>query len=61
MRANDPNLPDLRRVAAALGDLRAQLVFLGGAVAGLLVTDLTGRWCTLKPRPLLGPTSGSWR
>jgi len=39
MRANDPNLPDLRRVAAALGDLREQVVFVGGAVAGLLVTD----------------------
>ena len=39
MRANDPNLPDLRRVAEALGDLSGQLVFLGGAVAGLLVTD----------------------
>lgn len=39
MRANDPNLPDLRRVAEALGDLCEQLVFLGGAVAGLLVTD----------------------
>lgn len=39
MRANDPNLPDLRRVAEALGDLCGQLVFLGGAVAGLLVTD----------------------
>jgi len=39
MRANDPNLPDLRRIAVALGDLREQLVFVGGAVAGLLVTD----------------------
>lgn len=39
MRGNDPNLPDLRRVAEALGDLCGQLVFLGGAVAGLLVTD----------------------
>ncbi|MFO1251892.1 MAG: hypothetical protein U1E77_12380 [Inhella sp.] len=39
MRTNDPNLPDLRRVAVALGDLREQLVFVGGAVAGLLVTD----------------------
>jgi hypothetical protein len=39
VRANDPNLPDLRRVAEALGDLCGQLVFLGGAVAGLLVTD----------------------
>lgn len=39
MRANDPNLPDLRQVAEALGDLREQVVFVGGAVAGLLVTD----------------------
>lgn len=39
MRANDPNLPYLRRVAEALGDLREQVVFVGGAVAGLLVTD----------------------
>jgi len=39
MRANDPNLPDLRRVAVALGELREQVVFVGGAVAGLLVTD----------------------
>lgn len=39
MRANDPNLPYLQQIAAALGDLRQQVVFLGGAVAGLLVTD----------------------
>lgn len=39
MRVDDPNLPHLRRVAEALGDLREQVVFLGGAVAGLLVTD----------------------
>jgi hypothetical protein len=39
MLANDPNLPYLRHVAVALGDLREQLVFVGGAVAGLLVTD----------------------
>ena len=39
MRANDPNLPYLRHIAEALGDLREQLVFVGGAVAGLLVTD----------------------
>lgn len=39
MRANDPNLPYLRQVAEALGDLRDQVVFVGGAVAGLLVTD----------------------
>jgi len=39
MRTNDPNLPYLRLVAEALGDLREQVVFVGGAVAGLLVTD----------------------
>lgn len=39
MPVRDPNLPVLRQVAAALGDLREQVVFVGGAVAGLLVTD----------------------
>lgn len=39
MRTNDPNLPDLRRIAEALGELREQVVFVGGSVAGLLVTD----------------------
>lgn len=39
MRADDPNLPYLRRIAEALSDLREQVVFVGGAVAGLLVTD----------------------
>lgn len=39
MRADDPNLPYLRSIAAALGELREQVVFVGGAVAGLLVTD----------------------
>lgn len=39
MQANDPNLPHLRNIAEALGELREQLVFVGGAVAGLLVTD----------------------
>ncbi len=39
MRADDPNLPHLRRIADALGDLRERVVFIGGAVAGLLVTD----------------------
>lgn len=39
MRRDDPNLPYLRLIAEALGDLRDQVVFLGGAVAGLLVTD----------------------
>ncbi|MFT7724773.1 MAG: hypothetical protein QM788_18400 [Roseateles sp.] len=40
MRVDDPNLPHLRSVAEALGELREQVVFVGGAVAGLLVTDL---------------------
>ena len=39
MRLDDPNLPYLRIIATALGDLREQVVFVGGAVAGLLVTD----------------------
>lgn len=39
MRADDPNLPQLRQIAEALGNLREQVVFVGGAVAGLLVTD----------------------
>lgn len=39
MRADDPNLPYLRQIADALGSLREQVVFVGGAVAGLLVTD----------------------
>ncbi len=39
MRVDDPNLPQLRQIAEALGDLREQMVFVGGAVAGLLVTD----------------------
>jgi hypothetical protein len=39
MRSNDPNLPYLSRVAEALGDLREHVVFIGGAIAGLLVTD----------------------
>jgi len=39
MRTSDPNLPDLRLIAEALGDLCEEVVFVGGAVAGLLVTD----------------------
>jgi hypothetical protein len=39
MRADDPNVPQLRQIAEALGDLREQVVFVGGAIAGLLVTD----------------------
>lgn len=43
MRHDDPNLPYLRTIAEALGDLRECMVFVGGAVAGLLVTDPLAR------------------
>lgn len=40
MNANDPNVVLLEIVAAHLGDaLLEQMVFVGGAVAGLLITD----------------------
>ena len=40
MNANDPNVALLEIVAERLGDdLREELVFVGGAVAGLLDTD----------------------
>ena len=39
MRREDPNQPYLRAIAVALGDLRERVVFVGGAIAGLLVTD----------------------
>ena len=40
MNANDPNVALLEIVAERLGDdLREELVFVGGAVAGLLITD----------------------
>ena len=39
MRPDDPNLPNLRIIAAALEGLREQMVFVGGSVAGLLVSD----------------------
>lgn len=39
MRPDDPNLPYLIIVADSLGELREQVVFLGGCAAGLLITD----------------------
>ena len=39
MRRDDPNLEYLLVVANALGDLRSEVVFVGGSVAGLLLTD----------------------
>lgn len=35
----DPNLERIELVAAALGQLREQLVFVGGCAAGLLISD----------------------
>lgn len=35
----DPNLASLHAIAEGLGDLRERVVFVGGATAGLLVTD----------------------
>ncbi|WP_233548956.1 MULTISPECIES: hypothetical protein [unclassified Xanthomonas] len=39
MRSDDPNLPHLLVIADALGELCDHVVFLGGAVVGLLVSD----------------------
>ena len=39
MRADDPNLEYLLLIADALGPLREEIVFVGGSVAGLLITD----------------------
>ncbi len=39
MRINDPNLECLVVIADSLGRLREEIVFVGGSVAGLLITD----------------------
>ena len=39
MNAQDPNVQILQAVAQALGNLRKDLVFVGGCAAGLLITD----------------------
>ncbi|MEF9418864.1 hypothetical protein [Xanthomonas citri] len=39
MRSDDPNLPHLLVITNALGELCEHVVFLGGAVVGLLVSD----------------------
>lgn len=39
MRPDDPNLEYLLVIADALGDLRNEVVFIGGCAAGLLLTD----------------------
>jgi len=39
MRPDDPNLQYLTLIARALGQLREEMVFVGGCAAGLLLTD----------------------
>lgn len=39
MARPDPNLPQVLAIAEALGELRTQVVFVGGSTAGLLLTD----------------------
>ncbi|MCP4447623.1 MAG: hypothetical protein GY811_20130 [Myxococcales bacterium] len=39
MSVSDPNRAQLVRVARALGDFRSEVVFVGGATLGLLVSD----------------------
>lgn len=39
MNANDPNVAEVELIAQALGELRDQLVFVGGCAVGLLLTD----------------------
>ena len=39
MKAQDPNVGRVELVAHALGELRDNLVLVGGSAAGLLITD----------------------
>lgn len=39
MRSQGPNVPKMELVAQALGDLREQLIFVGGCAVDLLLTD----------------------
>lgn len=39
MRRDDPNLEYMMSIAQALGELRDEVVFVGGCAAGLLITD----------------------
>lgn len=67
----DPNLAHLRAVAIALGDLREQLVFVGGSTASLLLTDPlaegvrpTVEWMRSSMPPVSCSSiasNGSWR
>ena len=42
MNADDVNRAMVREAAQALGSLRDEVVFVGGAIAGLLITDPIG-------------------
>lgn len=39
MKPQRPNVPKMEQVAQALGDLREQLLFVGGCAVDLLLTD----------------------
>ncbi len=39
MNAHDPNVAKVELIAQALGELREQVVFVGGCAVGLLLTD----------------------
>lgn len=41
MRPDDPNLPLLILIAGALGEIREELVFVGGCASGLLLDEAT--------------------
>ena len=39
MNPHDPNVAKVELIARALGELREQVVFVGGCAVGLLLTD----------------------
>lgn len=41
MSPGDPNLAKVELIASALGDLRSELIFVGGCAAGLLMSGPT--------------------
>lgn len=57
MNPNDPNVTLIEIVAERLGDdLRESMVFVGGAVAGLLITDEDKKCRKLSYRNCKAPT-----
>jgi hypothetical protein len=51
MKRSDPNMVSVELVATALGELREELVLVGGCSVGLLITDSARP--TARPRLLL--------